>query len=330
MSPRALWPLSALVVSLLLVLGCGRRAPRSEAGASSAPGAAHVTLALDWVPEPEFGGFYAGREGGAFAAEGIDLEIQGGGAGAPVVQRVATGQVDFGVIGGDEVVIARARGADVVPVFATYQTSPQGIMVHASRGLADLRAALRTGTIALEPGLPYAAFLRKKYGFAGATIVPYDGGVARFLADPNASQQCFVTSEPLAARRKGGDPKVFLVADEGYDPYAGVVVTRRALFAERPELVRAFVRASRDGWKRYLADPRAANAVIARLNPGMDAETFASAADAQRALVETAETKARGLGTMSRERWEALGRQLVELGFVERAPSADELLVPID
>src|SRR6185437_5688353 len=90
---------------------------------SAAGTGAHVLLALDWVPEPEFGGFYAARETGAFRAEGLDVEIQGGGAGVPVVQMVGTGKADFGVAGADEILIARARGADVLPVFAVFQTS---------------------------------------------------------------------------------------------------------------------------------------------------------------------------------------------------------------
>ena len=321
------------LLAALAASACSKDAPApppAASGAPAKPAAQKVTLALNWVPEPEFGGFYAARASGAFAAEGLEVEIQGGGAGAPVVQRVATGQIELGIAGADEVVIARARGADVTAVFATYQTSPQGIMVHASRGAENLGAVLKSGTLALEPGLPYAAYLKKKYGFAGVTIVPYDGGVARFLTDKGAAQQCYVTSEPLAAKKKGADPKVFLVADEGYNPYIGVVVARRGLVKDKPELVRAFVRAARVGWQSYLADPKPANAVMAKLNPSMDAETFAAAAEAQRPLVEGGDAKTRGLGAMSRERWETLAKQLVELGIVERAPSADELFTPLD
>src|SRR5689334_1137946 len=97
-------------------------------------GPTRVLLALDWVPEPEFGGFYAARQGSAYKAAGLDVEIQGGGAGVPVVQMVASGKAEFGIAGADEVFTARARGADVIPVFAVFQTSPQGIMVHAARG----------------------------------------------------------------------------------------------------------------------------------------------------------------------------------------------------
>ncbi|WP_434041836.1 MULTISPECIES: ABC transporter substrate-binding protein [Sorangium] len=333
--------LASLVAVPLLAPACSRsQAPEGDgrSSAASAPGsapaapaqgapAAKVKLALNWVPEPEFGGFYAAREAGAFAKEGLDVEILGGGAGVPVVQMVAGGQVDFGISGADEVLTARARGADVLPLFAVFQTSPQAIMTHESRGAKGIADVLKSGTLAIEPGLPYAAYLKKKYGFDKVKVVPYDGGVARFVADKDLSQQCFITAEPIAARRKGSDPATFLVASEGFNPYVVVVITRAALWKENPERVRAFVRATREGWRAYLQDPTRANAVMAKLNTSMDAETFVAAAEAQRPLIETPEVKEKGLGVMTRERWETLAKQLVDLGVLEKVPPIDDLLV---
>src|SRR4051812_22234999 len=104
----------ALLASALFLVGCGKKSA-GEAGAKpSALGSTTVKLALNWVPEPEFGGFYAARESGAYQRHGLVTEIQGGGAGVPVLQMVATGRADFGTVGADELITARARGADVV------------------------------------------------------------------------------------------------------------------------------------------------------------------------------------------------------------------------
>lgn len=321
-----------LALLLGLAIGCGgkkdKEAPAAGSGGSSAAKA--FSLTLDWVPEPEFGGFYAGRDGGAYTKEGIDLTIQGGGAGVPVVQMVATGKADFGISGADEILTARARGADIVALYAVFQTSPQGIMVHASRGAKTLADVFASGTLAIEPGLPYAAFLKKKFTFDKVKVVPYDGGVARFLAEPDFAQQCFVTSEPLAAKKQGGDPQVFLVADEGFNPYLAVVIARRSLVEQKRALAQGFVRATREGWKAYLADPKPANAVMGALNRAMDAEAFAAAAEAQRPLVETAETKQRGLGTMTKERWQAIGAELLSLGVLSHAVPPGEVFPSLD
>src|SRR3989440_4521191 len=101
-------------------------------------GADKVKIALNWVPEPEFGGIYAAQVSGAFAKHDLEVNIQPGGAGAPTWQMVGSGQADFAVSSADEVVVARSRGADVVAIFAIYQTCPQGIMVHQLRGFKSI------------------------------------------------------------------------------------------------------------------------------------------------------------------------------------------------
>jgi NitT/TauT family transport system substrate-binding protein len=317
----------SLGLALCSLSGCGKKTEPQPSRGAALPAVAPVKLALDWVPEPEFGGFYAAREDGAYARHGLNVEIQGGGAGVPVLQMVATGRADFGTVGADELITARARGADVLALFAVFQTSPQGIMVHASRKLAKLEDAFHSGTLALETGLAYAAYLKKKFSWDGVKVVPYDGGVAHFLADPNFGQQCFVSSEPIAARLKGSDPQVFLIADSGFNPYATVVITRRELWQKSPDLVKSFVLASREGWQDYLAHPEPTNAVLGKLNSSLDAATLAAAAAAQKALIETEASKASGLGSMQSARWQQLADQLLDLKIIDKPARVADLFV---
>jgi NitT/TauT family transport system substrate-binding protein len=317
-------PRAASAVGAASTAGLSGSASGAASSRSAEPTVSEVKLALNWVPEPEFGGFYAAREGAAFARHHLKVEIQGGGAGVPVLQMVATGRADFGTVGADELITARARGADVVALFAVFQTSPQGIMVHASRHLTKLEDAFHSGTLALETGLAYAAYLKKKFSWEGVKIVPYDGGVAHFLADSSFGQQCYITSEPIAARQKGGDPQVFLIADSGFNPYATVVITRRELLQKTPALAKQFVAATREGWREYLDHPEATNALLVKLNSSIDAATLSAAALAQKPLIETEETKQHGLGAMNSARWQTLSEQLFELKVVDKpAPAAD-------
>ena len=326
---RRLW---WLLLAVPLAVACQKKTESSAGGAATAPGggAAPITLALNWLPEPEFGGFYAAREDGAYKRVGLDVKVQGGGAGVPVVQMVATGRADFGTVTADELVLARARGGDVVAVFATFQTAPHGIMVHASRGLNKIEDAFASGTLALETGLPYIAFLRQKFHWGGAKIVAYDGGIAHFLTDPMFGQQCYVTSEPILARQKGSDPQVFLIADAGFNPYTTIVITRGELLKKSPAMVKAFVAATAAGWRDYLDSPGPTNQLLGTLNHAMDAPTLAAAADAQKPLIETADTKKAGLGTMTRERWKTLVEQLVSLKLIDKAVDVDPLFVAPD
>jgi NitT/TauT family transport system substrate-binding protein len=274
-------------------------------------------VALNWKPEPEFGGLYEAVHGGAFARHGVSAEITGG-PGAPVVQMIESGQVEFGVVSADEVMIARDRGVDLVAVFATYQTNPQGIMVHAQRRATVLPEVFSEGgRLAVEPGLAYVKYLQQHYDFSKLTVVPYSYSIGPFLTDAELAQQVFVTAEPIAARRSGADVRVFLVADSGFNPYAAVYATRGSRVREARAEVESFVAALREGWSAYLRDPRAANQAMAKLNTEMDAETFEKAAVAQRPLIESAGVGG-ALGAMTTERWDELGRQLQGLGLLDR------------
>ncbi len=307
---------SLVAVAALVALACGRD-EKAAAPAGAAAAATPMRIALNWKPEPEFGGIYEAKRQGLFAEHGLALEITGG-PGAPVVQMVQAGKVELGIAAADEVVVARDRGSDVVAVFATYQTNPQGIMAHASRGAASLAELFAgSGTLAVEPGLAYVKWFEKHYDLSKWKVVPYSFSIAPFLGDPNLAQQVFVTAEPIAAKRAGADPKVFLIAESGFDPYAAVVITTGAYWKAHPDRVGAAVAALRAGWRAYLDDPGPANAAMGALNSEMDAETFRLAAEAQKPLIEDDFARQHGLGAMSLDRWATLAKQLRELALVD-------------
>jgi NitT/TauT family transport system substrate-binding protein len=279
-----------------------------------------IRLALNWKPDPQFGGFYAAP----FHAHGLDVEILPGGAGTPTIQMVGAGSAEFGVVSADELVVARSQGNDVVALFAVFQNNPQGIMVHASRKLASLADLFKSsGTIALQRGLPYARLLEKKYGFDKVKIVPSPGGdISAFLADKNFAQQCFIMSEPLTAKHQGADVQVFPVSDAGYNPYTTVLTTSGDSLRKDPDRAKAMVAAVREGWRAYVNDPEPTNQRMNQLNPSMAPEVFAEVAEAQKPFIETDETRRNGLGGMTEERWQTLIGQLKELGDIQKAPAA--------
>lgn len=320
-----------LALLLGLAIGCGgkkdKEAPAAGSGGSSAAKA--FSLTLDWVPEPEFGGFYAARESGAFGKHGLDIDIKPRGQGQ-TWKLVAEGVTDFATTAADQVLIARGQGADVVAIFAVYQTSPQAIMVHKARGFTKIDDVFTNeGSLEAED-VSWLKFLRGKFPDAKVKLTSNSPGIATFLAKPDLSKQCFVTSEPLQATAAGSDPQTFLIADAGYNPYTTVVIARGEMVRKDPAAVKAMILALREGWRTYLDDPSATNAVMGKLNREMEAATFAEAAKVQRDLIETAETKKSALGEMTTERWDTLAKQLVDLRVIENAPPAAECFVSLD
>lgn len=282
---------------------------------------AHAQLALNWKPEPQFGGFYQAEAQGLFKKAGLDpMPILEGGSGTPTVQMLANGKVEFAVVSAEEILINNERNPTnkVVGVFAVFQTNPQMIMCHEEAGfktLADVYAS--SSTLALQSGLTYAQYLKNKFPKAKVKQVPYLGGVTNFLADKKFCQQGFITSEPLTAEKAGAKPKAFLVAYEGFNPYTTVVAVREETLKTKAERVKKMADVLKAAWENYVSDPTLANAHMAKLNKAMDAETFRKSAEAQKALISTADTKKAGLGTMTSERWTTLAHQLKELGVIK-------------
>lgn len=286
-----------------------------------------TTLALNWKAEPQFGGFYAAQVLGLYKKNTLDVSIIEGGSGTPTIQVLGAGKVDYAVVSADEIVISHDRGAkNVVALFATFQTNPQAIMVHSERSFRSLGDVLQnSGTLLWQAGLPYAQYLKKKYSPMKVNTAPYLGGISNFQNDPSLSQQCFVTSEPLTARRAGLKVASFLIADSGYNPYTTVLVTTREHLRDHPEEVERMTSAVRAGWEAYLADPSATNAAMGKINKAMDAQTFLESARAQVGLIRTGDIKA--LGEMSPARWQTLVDQLMELKSIRSAVVTKDLFV---
>jgi NitT/TauT family transport system substrate-binding protein len=299
---------------------------RSEGAAEGAAlqGKTKVKLALNWKPEPEFGGFYTAAMTGGYAKAGLDVDIMPGGSGTPTVQMVDNGRAEFGIVSADEVVLSRARGGDVVALFAIYQKNPMAVMTHAERPASSLKELIESpGRIWLGRGQLYVAHLKKMYDFSKVTEVPYTGGLP--IADrADGAQQCFVFSEPVNAAQKGIKVKTFLVAECGYNPYSGVIVTSGKFLREHADVCRAFIDASRAGWSEYQKDPGATNAEIGKLNPVMDSATLVAAAESQKPLIEDEFTAKAGLGAMTLERWKTLIEQMTKAGQLDKPVKAEE------
>ena len=248
---------------LLAALACS--------AAAAAAGAAErkpvkVTVQLDWVAEPEHGGFYQAAAKGFFREEGLDVTLIPGGPGAHVMPSVATGKADIGQADSTNTLLQQAEGLPVVQFAAVFQDDPSGILVHADstvRRFEDLQGK----TIIARPEWAFLKFLEKKYALK-FSIIPQNFSVTAFLANREALQQGYFIAEPHHIVAAGGKPPRFLSTwDAGFRAYA-VLVTNRKFAREKPDVLRAFTRAYVKGWRDYLeGDPAPAHAAMKRENP---------------------------------------------------------------
>lgn len=106
-------------------------------------------ILLTFVPNIQFAPFYLGIEAGHFAEAGFAVSLDH--LQEPeVLDLVAVGRANYGVVSGEQVILARSQGRDVVYVFEWFQQYPVGLVYDSALALAGLDD-LRDKTIGL-PG----------------------------------------------------------------------------------------------------------------------------------------------------------------------------------
>lgn len=97
------------------------------------------TILLTYIPNIQFSPFYVGIYDGYFAEAGFTVKLEH--LQEPeVLDLVAAGQADFGIVSGEQVILARSQGRDIVYVFEWFQQYPVGIVIASGDGISSLDA----------------------------------------------------------------------------------------------------------------------------------------------------------------------------------------------
>ncbi len=293
--------------------------------AMSAPAFAadKVTLALDWLADPQFGGYYQALVDGTYAKYGLDVTLMPGGPQVNGGMLLIAGKIEF-AIGGDMIgdFLAAHNDLPTVAVAADFQKNPQVFMSHPDVGLDKFEDLKKAQTAFVSAGAlnTFYAWMKLAYGFTDEITKPYNYNSAPFISDKHSIQQGYVTSEPHDVEKMGGfKPNVFLLADHGYSTYATLLETRRDIVEKNPDLVQRFVDASTIGWYHYLyGDNTAANAMIRKENPDLTDEEIKFAVDKikEYGIVDSGDTLKLGIGAMTDEHWKDFFDKMVKIGIV--------------
>lgn len=284
----------------------------------------HVTFGTDWRAEAEHGGYYQAIATGIYKKYGLDVTLRQGGPQVNHSQLLAAGRLDF-----DEepnsfsgLNFAKER-IPMVAVAAFFQKDPSVLIAHPGVG-NDSLAELKGKPIMIGTDTRFGSwlFLKAKFGYTDSQIRPYNFNMAPFLADKNAVQQGYLTSEPYLIEHQGGfKPVVMLLADAGYSSYGSIIETSQKLVQQKPDLVQRFVNACIEGWYSYLyGDPAPANALIKRDNPEETDGLLAFARDKMNAngIVDSGDSKRDGIGVMTDARWRDFFEVMAQQGLYSK------------
>jgi NitT/TauT family transport system substrate-binding protein len=309
--------LSILTGAALLVGAKGALPAPVRAGPS-------YNLIMNWFPEPEEGGYYTAQRLGLYQKAGITSSINEFSYGIhSTVPLVIAGRAAFGMANADELLQYQARGANVVAIMTTFQINPVGILWHAEDTSIKTLADLGNHKLIYRFGAAFEPYLVQKYHYANFTTGEYDFTSRGFALDAKAVNQCYVTSEPYVWGQQGIKVKYALIASTGYDPYGDVIFTTREMIAKHPEVVRAYIKASIEGWNDYLTNTAQAAATNKDIQsePGSKVYVlttnqinFSYSQVLKLKLVNSGDALTHGIGYLSQARWKTLQRQMVGTG----------------
>jgi NitT/TauT family transport system substrate-binding protein len=282
-----------------------------------------VTFGTNWLAEAEHGGFYQALVDGTYDKYGLDVTIQQGGPQVNHRLLLLAGKIDF-LMGANtlQTFDALAQNVPTIAVAAMFQKDPQVLIAHPDAGIDKFTDLKRLTLFVSNEGLvTYFQWLKADFGFDQSKVKPYTFNPQPFLADKNSAMQGYVTSEPFAIEKVlHKAPKVFLLADQGFNAYSTLIETRRDVVAKKPDLVQRFVDASIIGWYRYLyGDNRAANEMIKKLNPEMTDDLLAYSVTKMKeyGIVDSGDAQEVGIGAMSDSRMQSFFEKMVRAGLVK-------------
>ncbi|CAG1023355.1 partial Virulence sensor protein BvgS, partial [Patescibacteria group bacterium] len=211
-----------------------------------------VKLQLKWFHQFQFAGYYAAKEQGYYAEEGLDVDILERSPDKDIIKQVTSGEVDF-AISDSGILSYYAKGEAIVALAAIFQHNPTVFIAKQSSGIIS----------------PYEMQGKKvMLDFVGSDDAP----LRAILADTNSNYQlikhsfntddlinnkvdimsAYLSNEPFYFQKKGIKINIINPQSYGIDFYGDILFTRQQQINEHPERVEKFRRATLKGWQYAL------------------------------------------------------------------------------
>ncbi|MFQ3535808.1 MAG: ABC transporter substrate-binding protein [Aggregatilineales bacterium] len=279
-----------------------------------------ITLFLGYIPNVQFAPVYMAIDQGFFREEGIEVTIEHGFDETDGLTRIATDNLQFGIISGEQVVLARAQGAPVKYFFRWYQRFPVGVVVPQDspiRTPQDLK-----GKIVGVPGKFGASYFGLRALLNAAEMDESDLREVRSIGFDTAPIFCerqvdasviYIANEPLQIAARCFDVEVIAISDYA-DLVSNGLVTNEKTIAERPALVRGMARAYGRGLALTIADPDLAYQVSRKFVEGLAEDDPVQ----KQVLLRSIELwKADRLGESTEAAWKLTAETLLSMGLID-------------
>ena len=305
-----------LLVATLVLAAC------SATQSQGTPGALiHVKLPVGYIPNIQFAPLYVAVEKGYFKQAGIDIEFDYSFE-TDAVSLVGADNLQFAVVSGEQVLLARAQGLPVVYVCAWYQQYPVAVASKVAQGIQSA-ADLKGKKIGL-PGLFGANYIGLDALLFSAGLSEKDvtldsigfNQVAALTADQEQAVSIYTTNEPVQLEAEGYQLNEIRVADHVQLASNGLITNEKTI-SRNPDLVQRMTTAFLKGLSDTIADPAAAYEVSLKQVPDLAKADPATQKEILRRSI--ALWKAERLGWSDPQAWQNMQDTLLKMGLLKEA-----------
>jgi NitT/TauT family transport system substrate-binding protein len=310
---RALFP---LVLALALALSACGSTP-----SAGAPGSlVHIKLPVGYIPNVQFAPLYVAIDKGYFKDVGIEIEFDYS-LETDAVSLVGANHLQFAVVSGEQVLLARAQGLPVVYVCAWYQKYPVSVVSKVQQGIKT-PADLKGRKIGL-PGLFGANYIGLDALLFSAGLTDRDvtldsvgfNQVAALAANQEQAVSVYTTNEPVQLQAQGYQLNEVRVADYVQLASNGLITNENTI-RQDPDLVKRMTAAFLKGLADTVTDPAGAYTISGKYIPDLAA---ADQATQKAILSRTIELwKTDRPGQSDPQAWQNMQDTLLKMGLLKK------------
>jgi NitT/TauT family transport system substrate-binding protein len=271
-----------------------------------------VRFQTDWIPSGEHAMYYGAWVKGIWAQEGLDITITRGYGAGDTATKVGAGAADFGVADVGAVLTARARAnLPVKAVSVLYSHSPHALFVLKSSSITNFKG-LEGKKIGITPGNAHRVYFPKIAERSGTdpskiVWVNMDGAAmaAQLIAKNIDAAPFFAIHhyyQNKAAKKAGEEIVALPFVQVGFAIYSASLIASDKTIAEKPELVRKFVRAAKKSFEWARDNPQEACKLHVQKVPEVELDDCMGSLKATLTYVFNDHEKKFGWGATSPER----------------------------
>ncbi len=307
------------VTVLFLTFAMGLAACGSQPAATSGS-LVQIKLPVGYIPNVQFAPLYVAIDKGYFKDAGIQIQFDYS-LETDAVSLVGANNLQFAVVSGEQVLLARAQGLPVVYVCAWYQQYPVAVVSKVEQGIKTA-ADLKGKKIGL-PGLFGANYIGLDAILFSAGLTEKDvtldsigfNQVASLAADKDQAVSVYTTNEPVQLEAQGYKLNEIRVADTLQLASNGIITNEQTM-AKNPDLVKRMVSAFLKGLADTIANPDEAYNISKKYVPNLSAQNETLQKEILNRTIELWKTS--HLGLSDAQAWQNMEQTLVKMGLLKK------------